>query len=158
LVWNHRCDRRLIKGFSLIELLAVVALISVIVGMVGPSVSRALGRDTQRKQVMQLSSMLALARVHAMGELHPVRIGLHAQPSGLALTGDIIDYRWLDWQLLWVDKQGESVTELVIVFDIMGRTRTRSLMFVSRDGNAVHRVIDFDPISGVPTVRIDTSS
>ncbi len=83
---KHVMERRFGRGFSLIELLVVLAILGLLAGLVGPRVMKALGGSktkTARLQIEDLGAALDLYRLEV--GVYPEALGaLVEAPSGAA--------------------------------------------------------------------------
>lgn len=79
---NPPRQHRRLSAFSLIELLAVMAIIVTLSAVSVPAIQSVKGGSTVNKAVADLSSTLELARVHAMANRTYVRVLLAEVPAG----------------------------------------------------------------------------
>lgn len=135
-------------------MLAVLALVT---ALVAPGLSRAIGRDSERRRMVELVSAFADERVDAMRTLRGRSIYLEAGVDSLRLVrlDDGLEVgAWPEFKLTLAGIEGADDVRTVS-FDGSGRTRTREMWFetAGRSGPVRTWSIEFDPISGAPALR-----
>ena len=110
---RHQLRGRAIRsegGFTLLELMAVMALLALLVGLVLPSLMRSWERAGSRANIRTLTSALRLARSEAATQGHRVRLFLNLkngrfQVEGSKQQGELTGMRLIDPHLVWVDPE-----------------------------------------------------
>jgi general secretion pathway protein H len=97
-------------GFTLLELMAVMALLALLVGLVLPSLLRSWERAGSRANLRKLTSALRLARSEAATQGHRVRLFLNLkngrfQVEGSKQQGELKGIRLTDVHLVWEDQE-----------------------------------------------------
>jgi len=119
------------RAFTLLELVAVLAVLGLIMGLTAPAAIRSLDRDAAREQVRDFARLLAAERLEAMQrtEVRTVQIEFNARRRSL-----------------------ESAR---ITFSADGRAIGPVLRFADANADGGDRAwrIECDPITGVPRVR-----
>jgi general secretion pathway protein H len=97
-------------GFTLLELMAVTALLALLVGLVLPSLMRSWERAGSRANIRKLTSALRLARSEAATQGHRVRLFLNLkngrfQVEGSKQQGELTGMRLVDPHLVWEDQE-----------------------------------------------------
>jgi general secretion pathway protein H len=97
-------------GFTLLELMAVMALLALLVGLVLPGLLRSWERAGTRANLRKLTSALRLARSEAATQGHRVRLFLDLkdgrfQLEGTGQIGVLTGMRLTDAQLVWEDQE-----------------------------------------------------
>ncbi len=153
------------RGFSLIELIVVLALVGLVAGLVAPAVGRAWGRDAERRQLIELTGALGAERVEAMRVRRPMVVRLTAGEGDLRMSAAPEGEEpgasrvWGGWRSTLVDAEGEALPEAGLAFDALGRASVREVIFRgSADESGSDRMwrIVLDPVSGKPSLSIDT--
>jgi general secretion pathway protein H len=96
-------------GFTLLELMAVMALLALLVGLVLPGLLRSWERAGSRANLRKLTSALRLARSEAATQGHRVRLFLDLkdgrfQVEGTNQRGALTGMRLTDAHLVWEDQ------------------------------------------------------
>lgn len=88
--------KRHARGFTLVELVTVVALLSILLAVAAPSFSGLVHENRARTAFHQLTASLALARVSAMRRGRPVTVC--PTRDGLACRRDLVwDEGWMSY-------------------------------------------------------------
>ena len=147
-------DRR-VKGFTLFELIIVLAIMGMLAGVVAVGVGRSSGIRHQRDAITNIASQLQLARVEAMkrGEQIEATITLNESGIGCGFAGREHEFPCAGLEIAAVDGQeppeGWDVEGVRILFEADGRTRSRVIAFAGAGGSdTLLPHIEFDPISG----------
>jgi general secretion pathway protein H len=109
----HQGQVRVISGgggFTLLELLAVLALLGLLVGLVLPGLMRSWERAGSRANLRKLTSALRLARSEAATRGQRVRLFLNLQNGrfhveGSQQQGELTGLRLTDPHLVWEDQE-----------------------------------------------------
>lgn len=147
-------------GFTLIEMLVVVAILGLIALVVSASIGSGSLAGRQRRAVEDIASLLSLARAEAMqvSEVREVEIGTEA--DRLWLRYDERDREWKETALgiagrgrtlaeTPLDRRDGATDRLRVSFDSLGRTIERVIVLDGRaDGDGRLWVLSFDPVSG----------
>ena len=136
----HPAASKFRRGFTLIEIMVVVAIMGLIMAMGVPSILANMKKEGMRKAISDLSDACQHAREQAIMqnlpvavEFHPVAktFGSYALPDGVEwLTMDInqMDFLESDVARVWFYQDGTS-DELRIVLDNKGQLRKLTLEF-----------------------------
>jgi general secretion pathway protein H len=97
------------RGFTLLELMAVMALLALLVGLVLPSLMHSWERAGARANIRKLSSALRLARSEAATQGRQVRLFLNLKTGrfsveGSNFQGELTGLRLAEVQLVWEDR------------------------------------------------------
>ena len=141
-------------GFSLLELVAVLALLALVMGLVVPSMYGAWQRERERASLRQLLTTLRTARSVAATRHQRVRVfldlgaGLYSL-EGSSLEGELIQgLRLADAHLVWQDREARRG---YIAFYGDGSSSGGSL--VVKDGGGNSQVIDVEIITGKVSLK-----
>ncbi len=131
------------RGFSLLELIMVLAVLGIMAGVVAPATGRFLDRLSFRQQTAALVAGTRYARLMAVGKGRPVAMRFDAQAKSLSFSGAVAEKKE-------VELSEGSVFELrpeTLVFYPDGLATPGRM--VSRSG---HRSQEFriDPLTGIP--------
>lgn len=74
-------------GFTLLELMVVLALLALLLGLVLPGVHRTVKRERDRASLRQLATVLRLARSQAATSRQRVRVFVNRETTGYWLEG-----------------------------------------------------------------------
>jgi len=146
------------RAFTLLELVAVLAVLGLIMGLTAPAAIRSLDRDAAREQVRDFARLLAAERLEAMQrtEVRTVQIEFNARRRSLEVDSLLDASRaWKEWQTAMVDAEGERLESARITFSADGRAIGPVLRFADANADGGDRAwrIECDPITGVPRVR-----
>jgi type II secretion system protein H len=151
------------NGFTLLELVLVLLLMSLIAGLTLPFVASTLDRITLQSEVRQIASALQFARSEAISKktLYAFHIDINekqywlgipkqeeiTQPKPIDETVRILDYQRTD----------ETLTEgaFMILFYPRGNSSGGTLRFISindKDEENIY-VVNIDPITGKPKIE-----
>ena len=146
-----RCAR-ISSGFSLLELLVVLALLGMVAALVAPGVVRMSLGDPRNTDVSELSDTLAGARLDALRRSTSTVVTLRVAEGGLtAQWGD--DARaWADWPLAIVDEGQRVFDSAQVRFSATGRADRREIRLLEADTGRMWR-IEFAVASGAPQWR-----
>ena len=163
-------------GFSLLELVVVLALVGMLAGVVGVAAARSTPAVRERDSLRAMAAVLAQARVEAMRRGVPVCASIEVDERDLGIMGPGTLRRVSRHGLIAIDEAANHLERLDACFDASGRTDQRVWRFISaavnrtellnagvlgapweeagRKGEVRGRVwrIVFDPISGAPRV------
>ena len=107
---------RLISGFSLIELITVIAVLIITMGIALPGFENLLSRNHQTTSINQFATTLAQARYHALN--HYTRVVLCPSSDSSSCTGG---FEWQQGYISFVDhdrnRQRDPGEELIAVVD-----------------------------------------
>ncbi|MEO1057843.1 MAG: prepilin-type N-terminal cleavage/methylation domain-containing protein [Actinomycetota bacterium] len=157
---DSRTDAR---GFSLLELILVLALAGLIMGVVAVSVGRTSPRTVGREVV----DFLAIARVEAMRETREITVSIEQDGQTLVARRPGIERSWsLPGAVLQADVAAGALdlaaptapTEMTVLsadFLPDGRTDARLWEFNEADGGSRIFSIEFDPVSGAPRLVVE---
>jgi len=146
-------------GFSLLEMLIVVAMIGVLAGLSYSSLARGSVSSTQRRVAGSLVAHLLLARSEALQGGQPVDIGLQIDENrslSLEMSGDDREKSWDlpgDGALIFAQKEQDPTERLEFTFSPTGRCSMRTFTVRSEPAGGIIFVIEFDPISGEPRLE-----
>jgi type II secretion system protein H len=84
------------RGFSLIELILVLALLGIMAGVVAPATGRFLDRLSFRKQTAALVAGTRHARLMAVGKGRPVEMRFDPQAHLLSFSGAVEEKKEID--------------------------------------------------------------
>jgi general secretion pathway protein H len=98
------------RGFTLLELMAVMALLALLVGLVLPGLMRSWERAGSRANLRKLTTALRLARSEAATQGLRVRLFLNLkngrfQVEGSKQWGELTGMRLTDVHLVWEDQE-----------------------------------------------------
>jgi general secretion pathway protein H len=141
-------------GFTLLELMAVMALLALLVGLVLPSLMRSSERASYRANLRKLSSALRAARSEAVSRGQRVRLFLnlktgHFQLEGSGIQGDLPGMRLADARLVWEDQEAGRG---YVAFYGDGSSSGAKLML--EEPNGQRHLIAVQPITGKVSLDI----
>lgn len=138
-------------GFTLLELVVILALAGLIAGLTIAAVGRVSGAAADRRTIGEISAWVSSARVEAMRSSDDVDVEVRGTDDGLRGTAG---GRTASWRtaLRPVDAASGPIAAHEASFAPSGRTRARLWRFMaSADGDTIWTVA-FDPVSGAPTI------
>jgi general secretion pathway protein H len=96
------------QGFTLLELVVVLALVSLLLGLMVPSLQHSISREKDRANIRQLATVLRLARSQATTSHQRVRVFLNKENGRYWLEGSnrqgvLAGMRLGDTRLVWED-------------------------------------------------------
>jgi general secretion pathway protein H len=144
------------QGFTLLELLLVLALMSLVLGLVVPSMYRNWQREKDRAAVRQLSAILRLARSTAVTQRQRVRLFVDINAGRYLLenprqVGEVAGMSITDPHLVW---PGPDRRRGYIAFYGDGSSSGGHLVLVGPTGR--RHVIEVEIITGKVTVKTGT--
>lgn len=156
-------------GFSLLEMLVVLMIVGLLAGLIVPAVSQGSTRDRERAEMAELARMLATERVEAVRTMQPRAVRLRFAPQeGWTVTR--FDETDKPASMAWgsgllepgdpetggpaPDRDADQDSTWEIRFAPSGRTHTLSLDFVAAGGSDRIWRLEFDPVSGSPSVEL----
>ena len=94
------------QGFTLLELVVVLALVSLLMGLMVPSLQHTISRERDRANIRQLATVLRLARSQAATSHQRVRVFLNKETGRYWLEGSnrqgvLAGMRLEDVRLVW---------------------------------------------------------
>jgi general secretion pathway protein H len=143
-------------GFTLLELLIVLALITLVLGLVVPSMYRSLKREKDRASVRQISAVLRLARSTAVTARQRVRVFVDVKAGRYLLekprqVGELAGMSVTDPHLVW---PGPDRRRGYIAFYGDGSSSGGRLALVGPTGE--RHLIEVEIITGKVTVKAGT--
>lgn len=131
------------RGFSLLELIIVLALLGILAGVVAPATGRFLDRLSFRRQTAALIAGTRYARIMAVGKGRPVRMRFDGQAQLLSFSGAVEEKKEIELP------QGAefALSPETLVFYPDGLATPGRL--VSRRGR-LSEEFRLDPLSGIP--------
>ncbi|MFH1021461.1 MAG: prepilin-type N-terminal cleavage/methylation domain-containing protein [Pseudomonadota bacterium] len=144
MTWRGRQEKNLgRRGFTLLELIMVLALLGIMAGVAAPATGRFLDRLSFRRQTAALLAGTRYARLMAVGKGRPVEMRFDNSAHLLSFSGAVEEKKE-------IELSGGVVFELrpeTLVFYPDGLATPGRL--VSRSG---HRSQEFliDPLTGIP--------
>lgn len=138
------------RAFTLVELLAVAALMTMLAAALAIGLSRASPDHQRGAALRKLATVLALHRMEAMRSLEARRCRVDLEDgTRLAIRApeDVRVWRIPPTSLVRSDR---SVTSIEIRFAPDGRTSERRWRFDSQSPSERDWALRFDPLSGVP--------
>jgi len=131
------------RGFSLIELIMVLALLGIMAGVVAPATGRFLDKLNFRKQTATLVAATRYARLMAVGKGGPVAMRFDGQAKTISFSGAVEEKKAVE---LSEGAEFEFRPEILVFYPDGLATPGR---MVSRSGR---RSLEFliDPLTGIP--------
>jgi general secretion pathway protein H len=135
-------------GFTLLELMAVLALITLLMGLVLPSLVRSWEREKNRATLRELTATLRTARSEAITRGFKVRLFLNLKSGryrleGSSREGTLTGVRLTDARLVW---QNPEKSQGYIAFFGDGSSSGGKLMLVEPAG--LRYRLEVEPITG----------
>lgn len=145
------------RGFTLLELLIIVALLGLVIGLVAPGAARMLAGGAERTRRAELIQFLLARRLDALQDARRVDIAIEWSPqTGLRASSPQRDRRWSDWPAPLASDPGAAPTgrpaTVRIAFDPDGRADRREIRFGAPESDTMWAVV-FDAVSGLPRVE-----
>jgi general secretion pathway protein H len=140
-------------GFTLLELMAVLALIALLLGLVLPRLLHSWERESNRATLREFTTTLRIARSEAVNRGLQVRLFLdvktgHYRLGGSAREGALKGVSLTDAQLVW---QNPEKSQGYIAFYGDGSSSGGTLALVEPTGRRY--LLEVEPISGKVTLR-----
>lgn len=144
---NEDADRAQ-AGFTLLELMVVLALMTLLMGLVLPSLVRSWEREKNRATIRDLTATLRTARSEAITRGFKVRLFLNLKSGryrleGSAREGILTGVRLTDARLVWQDPEK---SQGYIAFFGDGSSSGGKLMLVEPTGRRY--ILEVKPITG----------
>jgi general secretion pathway protein H len=144
---NGEADRAQ-AGFTLLELMAVLALMTLLMGLVLPSLVRSWEREKNRATLRELTATLRTARSDAITGGYKVRLFLNLKSGryrleGSAREGTLTGVRLTDASLVWQDPEK---SQGYIAFFGDGSSSGGKLVLVEPAGRRY--LLEVEPITG----------
>jgi len=153
-----RAAHRAGRAFSLLELLAVVMLLSLVTALVAPSIGAASVRDRERSAIADLTRALRLERIEAVRSMRTRRVDLRVEDGTVALESSFARGEPLErtrplgpFGVAPLEWDGRERT---IVFEADGRTASPPISWAGAPGSDRVWIVSFDPLSGEPVGRL----
>lgn len=134
------------RGFSLLELLLVLALLGAMAGIAAPATGRFLDNLRFRAQTAELIAAVRYARLVAVGKGSPVALRFDRQGMRLHFSGAVEEEKSVD---LSEDALFELHPEILFFYPDGLSTPGR---LVSRSGSRSREFV-IDPLTGIPEPR-----
>ena len=131
------------RGFSLIELIMVLALLGIMAGVVAPATGRFLDKLSFRKQTAALVAGTRYARLMAVGKGRPVAMRFDGQSHSLSFSGAVEEKKEVE---LSEGAVFEFRPETLVFYPDGLATPGR---MVSRSGRRSQEFL-IDPLTGIP--------
>lgn len=144
---------RVQAGFTLLELLAVLALMTLLLGLVLPSLLNSWGREKHRVAIRELTVSLRTARSEAVTKSQTVRLFLNLKTGryrleGAAQEGALTGISLIDARLVW---QNLEKSQGYIAFFGDGSSSGGKLTLVEPTGRRY--LLEVEPITGKVSLR-----
>lgn len=131
------------RGFSLLELIMVLALLGIMAGVVAPATGRFLDKLSFRKQTAALVAGTRYARLMAVGKGRPVAMRFDDQSRSLSFSGAVEEKKEVE---LSEGAEFELLPETLVFYPDGLATPGR---MVSRSGRRAQE-FRIDPLTGIP--------
>lgn len=131
------------KGFSLVELIIVMAIMAILVGIVASQVLPYMEKSRQSKDQQQLSGLatdIVSAISQAESSVNDISaVELKSVDSSYSSTSDASDGKWLTQlcQLRSKEGDGSGVTPTTITNDIVGKFKSKKATDTAHNGKKV---------------------
>jgi type II secretion system protein H len=144
------------RGFTLIELVVVVAILAVVAALVGPAVGRGTEGLTLRSEAGRVAGLLRQARQHAVSQHRPTRVELDRARNRVTMTAAGADHPARELGVaagfrMRVELGGDALT-----FSSRGRARETRWVLEAPRGRAL--AIHVDALSGRVSVAPEDRS
>ncbi len=142
-------------GFTMVELICVLALLSLLMGLVLPGLQRSWQRSRERASLRQLAATLRLARSEAAVTHNRIRVFLDLDSGryrmeALNRHGELTGWRAKEASLVWQDP---GKRRGYIAFYSDGTSSGGGLALENPVGG--HQVVEVDTITGKVSLRAD---
>ncbi len=142
------------RGFTLLELMVVLALLTLLIGLVLPGLLKSYQREQERSKIRRFLTMLRTARSEAVTRHQRVRLAVdvdtgHYQLEGLAGHG-ILNLRLKDPHLVWEDMDRRRG---YIIFYPDGSSSGGKLVIINSVGRQYR--VEIDTITGRMNLKIE---
>lgn len=145
---GNRCP-----GFSLLEIVIVLALMGVAAGLVAPAVMRHAGVSREQRAIGELVTTLATRRLDAIRTGRVETIALRRSTDDLVIGMNDAERVAPDWPLTLSSAAGSDADSIEISFDARGRADVDRVLFRSVRTPSRMWAVVFDPVGGVPTAQ-----
>jgi general secretion pathway protein H len=143
-------------GFTLIELIVVLAVVAAAMAVVLPSVGRGTEALRLRSEARRIAALLREARLQAVSQQRPARVKLDRTHNTVALTVGESDRPHRTVELPAGLRVSVVVGAESLTFSSRGLTRETRWMVEAAGGRQLS--IDVDPVSGQVTVGREPGS
>jgi general secretion pathway protein H len=135
-------------GFTLVELMAVMALMALLMGLVLPSLMGSWERESHRANLRKMTSALRTARSEAVTRSQRVRLFLNLKSGRFRLEGsdqqgELTGMRLADAHLVWEDQER---SQGYVAF--YGDGSSSGAELVLEEPNGRRHLIEVQPITG----------
>ena len=141
------------QGFTLLELIVVLALVSLLLGLMVPSFQHTISREQDRANIRQLATVLRLARSQAATKHLRVRVFVNKQSGrywleGSKHNGGLAGMRLGDTRLVW---EGVDRRQGYIAFYADGTSSGGKLVITDPTGRPYN--LEVEIITGKVTLK-----
>lgn len=145
-------------GFTLLELIVVLALLALLMGLVLPGLQRTVTKERERANLRQLATVLRLARSQAASTRQRIRVFLDVKTEQYWLEGSnrqgvLAGMRLQDPRLVWQDPTRQRG---YIAFYGDGSSSGGKLILVDRTGRRYH--LEVEIITGRVSLKIEKTT
>jgi general secretion pathway protein H len=142
-------------GFTLLELMVVLALLTLLIGLVLPGLLKSYQREQERSKIRKFLTLLRSARSEAVTRHQRVRLAVdldtgHYNLIGFTGKGVLNDLRLVDPHLVWDDMDQRRG---YIIFYPDGSSSGAKLVIISPNGRRYF--VKVDTISGKTSFKVE---
>lgn len=151
------------RGFSLLELIAVLVIMAMALALAAPALARAGARSAERRALAQMIDGLRAARAHAVASHRSASARIAIAQDAATIEGGGAPIRVKPWPFRALSAEADFRSaaldmtppkrEIRVRFEPSGRTAAGALIAASSRGDRLWRIA-FDPVSGALTLRL----